>query len=61
MVKFSDRKMRVLIMVACCLALAMGQEAKRDRQGRLFLVSSSTTTSTLTTSSICYSTTNSGK
>ena len=61
MVKFSDRKMRVLIMVACCLALAMGQEAKRDRQGRLFLVSSSTTTSTLTTSSICYSTTNAGK
>ena len=61
MVKFSDRKMRVLIMVACCLALAMGQEAKRDRQGRLFLVSSSTTTSTLTTSSICYSTTTTGK
>jgi len=48
--------MRVIILVACCLAMAMGEGGKRDREGRLFLVSSSTTTSILTTSSICYTT-----
>ena len=48
-------------MVACYLALAKGEQAKRDRQGRLFLVSSSATTSTLPTSSICYPYTNTGK
>ena len=53
--------MRFLIMVACYLALATGEQAKWDRQGRLFLVSSRTTTSTLPTSSICYPYTTTGK
>ena len=48
-------KMKVVAMLLVCLAMASGKEAK-NREGRLFLVSATTSTSTLTTSSICYST-----
>jgi len=48
--------MKTFIVLAC-LAVAYGTEVSiNNREGKLFLVSSSTTTSTLKTSTICYTT-----
>ena len=46
--------MRTFVVLAF-LAVAYGTEVN-NREGKLFLVSSSTTTSTLSTSTICYTT-----
>ncbi|XP_023343088.1 uncharacterized protein LOC111712643 [Eurytemora carolleeae] len=53
-------KMRVILVLAFATLISAEDDLPQprvDRQGRLFLVSSSTTTTTLSTNSICYATT----
>ena len=51
--------MKFFLIASLCIAAAVGVKVPgSNREGKLFLVSSSTSTTTLTTSSVCFVSTN---